>query len=106
LLHPPCYTRLVFLACARCFGKLLWVAAFGSDFGEHLWETIMERKFAALQQHCKERWLAGFFLEKKIGKLFSEIILGEIFVGSENIYSVLFLIIILGSGFRFIKIIS
>jgi hypothetical protein len=55
LLHPPCYIRLVFLACARCFGKLLWVAAFGSDFGEHLWETIMERKFAALQQHYKER---------------------------------------------------
>ena len=63
LLHPPCYTRFVFLACARCFGKFLWVAAFASDFGEHLCKTIMKRKFAALQQHCR------FFFRKKNWKI-------------------------------------
>jgi hypothetical protein len=53
LLHPPstAHTVLASLACARCFGELLWDAAFGSNFGEQLWGTTVGSTFAALQQH-------------------------------------------------------
>ena len=46
LLHPPstAHTVLASLACARCFGELLWDAVFGNNFGEQLWG-------ADLQQH-------------------------------------------------------
>jgi hypothetical protein len=43
LLYPPftVHTALASLACARCFGELLWEllwgTAFGSNFGEQLW---------------------------------------------------------------------
>ena len=53
LLHPPstAHTMLASSACARCFGELLWDAAFGSNFGEQLWGTTVGSNFAALQQH-------------------------------------------------------
>jgi len=53
LLYPPSteHTVLAFLACARCFGELLWDVAFGSNFGEQLWGTIAGTNFAALQPH-------------------------------------------------------
>ena len=39
-LHRPCiaHTVLASLACACCFGELLWGAAFSSNFGKQLWE--------------------------------------------------------------------
>ena len=53
LLHPPstAHTVIASLACTRCFGELLWDAAFGSNFGEQLWGMTVGSNFAALQQH-------------------------------------------------------
>jgi hypothetical protein len=53
LLHAPstAHTVLASLACARCVGKLLCDAAFGSNFGGQLCGTTVGSNFAALQQH-------------------------------------------------------
>ena len=51
---PACCTRLLphaSLACPRCFGELLWDAAFANNFEEQLWGTPVGSHFAALQQH-------------------------------------------------------
>ena len=70
---PACCTRLLphtlcLLPCARCFGELLWDAAFCSNFGEQLWGTTLGSNFAALQHHWRtvfeERQLWGVALSK------------------------------------------
>jgi len=42
LLRPPStvHTVLASLACAGCFGELLWDAAFASNFGVQFWGRI------------------------------------------------------------------
>ena len=62
LRHPPstAHTVLTSLACARCFGELLWDAAFGSNFGEQLWGTTCGEQLcgfaAAMTNSCFEEW--------------------------------------------------
>ena len=63
---------LASLACARCFGELFWDAAFGSNFEEQLWGTILGEQFcgfvAALTNNSKHLFLRTMALGSSFRK--------------------------------------
>ena len=86
---------LASLACARCFGEFLWDAAFGSNFGEQLWEATL-RHCSSLTNNCfEERQFWGIALDSNFGKQLSATTLGSF---GEQLFGAAF-DTTLGSGF-------
>jgi len=79
-----CEIVLASLACARCFGELLWDATFYSNFGEQALGNNSGEQFCGFtavltNNYFEERQLWGAALASNFGQLLSATTLGGSF---------------------------